>query len=151
MAISVHTIQPFVPSKSVKGIQCGEDVQKSHAEKANYMVGDFTSLGSSLGTHRLSYSKSARRSELARDGNTSGKPIRQPHRPPQLDAELAVWVRQDGSSGRSRRWITPSCRPSFTTNPRDTLNASMCGLESRSVSSGTKWQILTGKCRIPHK
>lgn len=31
--------------KSVKGIQCGKDVKKSHAKKANYMVGDFTSLG----------------------------------------------------------------------------------------------------------
>lgn len=31
--------------KSVKSIQFGKDVKKSHAKKANYMVGDFISLG----------------------------------------------------------------------------------------------------------
>lgn len=73
----------FCSQQSVKGIQCGKDVKKSHAKKANYTVGDFTSLGPSLGTHRLpsSYSKSGRRSEVAHGRNTSGKPIRQPHRP----------------------------------------------------------------------
>lgn len=141
----------FCSQQSVKGIQCGKDVKKSHAKKANYTVGDFTSLGPSLGTHRLpsSYSKSGRRSEVAHGRNTSGKPIRQPHRPLRI-AVCKACVSQPGLFLR----LVSEVNHAFLTSKQIHVTCwtlSICDWRAGLYPVETysfvpaKWQIQTGK------